>query len=231
MARYSKKRPLKRRGRRRPYKKRRVTVKGVSRKVNKLYSAIEVKHFDQTYVDFRPTITGFLQSLTSMPVGDTDLMRNGDKVTSTSLQLRWQIGGVSVHNLIRFIVLKVRGNLSTVAGGTSAVTMRDRIFQNAAASGLGRPWLWKYNVDYFRSSGARILYDSFHDLYPTSQGTEPVTRNVYGKKKFHHRQNLQYTAGNLSANHEIVLLCWGEALLSADAPYFSFSSRLNYIDL
>lgn len=231
MAKNFKKRPLKRRGRRRPYKKRRVTVKGVSRKVNKLYSAIEYKHYDQTYIDFRPTQTGFLQSLTDMQVGDTDLMRNGDKVTTTSLQIRYQIGGVIDHNLIRFVILKVRGNPATTVGSASASVMRDRIFQNAGTAGLGRLWLWKYNLDYFRSSGARLLYDSFHDVVPTSGGNEPISKNIYGKKKFIHRQNLQFTAGLQQANSEIVLICWGGQVSSVNAPYFSYTTRLNYIDL
>lgn len=231
MAKYSKKRPFKRRGRRRPYKKRRVTVKGVSRKVQKLYSAIEYKHYDQTYIDYRPTRVGFVQSLTDMQVGDSDLMRNGDKITTTSLQFRYQIGGVLDHNLLRFVILKIRGNSSTIVNAGSASVMRDRIFQNTGIAGLGRPWLWKYNLDYFRSSGARILFDSFHDLYPSSGGNEPISKNVYGKKKFIHRQNLQFTGGTTQANHEIFLYCWGDQTNSVDAPYFSFSTRLNYLDL
>lgn len=230
MAKYSKKRTRPGRRRRGPYKKRRNTIKGVSRKLDKLYSAIEYKHFDRTYIDQRPTRSGIMKCLTDIGIGDTDMLRDGDKVTTTSLQLRIQIGGQAVHNLLRCVILKVRGNMGDTVDD-DAEAMRDNIFQNPATQGLSRMHLWKYNVDYFRNSGAKILYDSFHDLVPTSTGVGTATKNVYLKKKFHFRQNLQYTAGTLRANHGIYLLVWGEQVTDNFAPYFSFTTRLNYIDL
>jgi hypothetical protein len=229
MAKYSKKRSRKGRSRRRPYKKRRNTIKGVSRKLDKLYSAIEYKHWDVTHIDQRPTQAGLVYSLTNMPVGDGDQSRDGDKVTTTSIQFRCQIGQVQLHNLIRFVVLKVRGSRYEIA--PTAASYRDLIFQSPITQGLNRPWLWKYNVDYFRSSGAKILMDSYYDLVPTSIGETSVSKNMYIKKKITHRQNMQYTTGGLRSNHEIILLVFGEQATTSFAPYFSFTTRLNYLDL
>lgn len=229
MAKFSKKRSRKGRTRRRPYKKRRNTIKGVSRKLDKLYSAIEYKHWDTTNIDLRPTQAGLVYSLTNMPQSDGDQGRDGDKITTTSIQFRCQIGQFAVHNLIRFVVLKVRGNRYEIA--PTAASYRDLIFQSPVTQGLGRPYLWKYNVDYFRSSGAKILMDSYYDLVPTSIGDTSAAKTVYIKKKIAHRQNMQYTNGGLRSNHEIILLVFGEQATTDFAPYFSFTSRLNYLDL
>lgn len=237
MAKYTKKRSRKGRARRGPYKKRRNTIKGVSRKVDKLYSAIEYKHFDRTELDSPITALGTCFHLTQIPVGDADNQRDGDKLTTTSLQLRMSLAQNNIErNKLRVLIVKVRD--ATNLDHQNGIIMRDRIFQSPIIQGATKPFLWKYNVDYFRSSGARILYDQYFDLsqptYVAIAGSDPdqgVPKTKYIKKKFLFRKNIQFTAGTVNQNHGIWLFAWANNALPGDAPRLSFTTRLNYIDL
>lgn len=246
MAKYTKKRSRTSRRRRGAYKKRRNTIKGVSRKLDKLYSAIEVKHYERVNSGVQVTNSGFVLGITGPALGDTDQLREGDKITTTSIQLRMHLEQRHPRwNNMRVVVVKIRGSSSDFA--ITASNMRDRIFQTPGLTPTN-PFLWMYNVDYFRSSGAKILYDSCHRLQSqkivnhapiTQQGDvqnqggwgDGVLKSIFIKKKFLHRQNIQFTAGGANHNHQVLLLAWSETNDPLTAPALSYSTRLNYIDL
>jgi len=218
--------PYKRPYRKRPYRKRRVnrkpgkpTVASVNRKVMKIQRAIEYKHLD-TFYSNTVGLTGTVFPITNAIQGISDSQRVGDKLTTTSVMIKFMLSQYDApFNSFRVICLRARSGATTPAIG------------NVLLTGTGPqsqlPSLWMYNIDWFRSGKAKILYDKCFVLQgPNSDEPGTITRSV----KLPFRTNVQFQGGASNANSQIYMMVVSDSG-TVPNPRVSINVRLNYLDL
>ena len=208
----------KRTNRRKSYKKRPTTL-SLSRRLNKLTSAVEYKHVDFS-MNAGISNSGYFTSLTDIPQGDGDLQRDGDKVTVTSVQLRLQLhGGDIPYNNIRIIIFKWNNLYQTP-------TVNDLLL---VPSGAGvQPHCWMYNLDAMRARpGFKILMDRTYQNQTANNQNNKKAVNIF--KKIPYRTNLQYQAGSLTGN-SLYMFAISDSAIS-NHPVLSGMKRVNFIDI
>lgn len=215
------KRPYRKRARgRRPVRRtRKPTVASVNRKVMKIQKAIEYKHLD-TFYSNTVGLGGTVFAITGALQGVSDSQRVGDKITTTSLMIKYMLSQYDApFNTFRVICLRARSGASVPAVG------------NVLLTGTGPqstlPSLWHYNIDWFRSGKAKVLYDKCFTLQgPNTDEPGTITRSV----KIPFRTNIQYQGGTINANNQIYMMVVTDSG-TVPHPPVSVNVRINYLDL
>ena len=202
-----------------PYAKRkRATVATLTRKVRKIEKAIEWKHADfSTAVSV--STAGSLHNLTAIPVGDTDVTRDGDKLTISSIMIRGEVSAGDVpYNHLRIVFF----TFNTTAQQPAVVTL----FNTAAFP--NSPHLWFYDIDQFRSrKGMKILSDR---VYKTRSYDGQNIHSVTFYKKIKRRINVQYFNQSIVSGQSIFMLCLSDSNVLPH-PSLNLHTRINYCDL
>lgn len=217
--------PYKRPYRKRPYRKRRVnrkpkpTVASVNRKVMKIQQAIEYKHLD-TFYSNTVGLSGTIFPITNALSGLLDTNRVGDKITTTSVMLKYQLSQHDTpFNTFRIVVIRSRA--------ANQVPNMSDIYVVGSGLQAAHPGLWHYNIDYFRSSKAKIVYDRVHTLQGPN-AAEP--RVITVSKKVPFRQNVQFIGGSTQANNQLFVVIVSDSG-TPNHPLCQLNARINYFDL
>lgn len=207
------------RKRKRTYRKPKLSLKNINNKIKKIQTAIEYKHLD-TFYSNSVGLTGTIFPITNSLSGLNDSQRIGDKITTTSCMIKFQLNQYDgPYNTFRIIVLRSRSGASVPALGN--------VFIVGSGTQSTLPTLWHYNLDYFRSSKAKILYDKCFTLQgPTA--TEPKSISV--SKKIPYRTNVQFQGGTTTANNQLYVLIVSDSGTPSH-PRASMNVRINYFDL
>jgi len=213
--------------RKRPYRKRRVnrkpkaTVASVNRKVMKIQRAIEYKHLD-TFYQNTVDLTGTVFPITNALQGTVDTARVGDKLTTTSVQIKYQLSQYDApYQTFRVVCLRSRGSAGNVPPTLSDVYIQGTGPQTQV------PAVWLYNLDYFRSSQAKVLYDRVFTLQgPNADEAKTISRSI----KIPFRSNIQFIAGSASANNHLYMMIISDSG-TTPSPRVVANVRINYLDL
>lgn len=209
----------KRRYKRKTNYKKRTSVASVARKLNKLHKAIEYKHHDSE-INVQVSNAGYFINLTEVPQGDQDIERDGDKITTTSVQFRLQLyGGDIPYNNCRIVLFKWNNLYQTPGVGD--------LFLQPTSSSI-QPHLWQYNLDRIRARpGFKVLYDKTITNTTANNEVNKKATNLFRKIKF--RSNLQYTGGSTYGNSLYMFLISDSAV--SNHPLISGTKRVNFMDL
>lgn len=218
--------PYKRPYRKRPYRKRRVnrktgkpTVASVNRKVMKIQRAIEYKHLD-TFYSSTVGLTGTVFPISNALQGISDSQRVGDKLTTTSVMIKYMLTQYDVpYNTFRVVVLRARSGGAQPAIGN--------VFLQGSGPQAALPSLWMYNIDWFRSGKAKILMDKTIVLQgPNDAEPGHITRSM----KIPFRTNVQFQGGSQGANNQLYVMIVSDSG-TTPSPRVSVNVRINYLDL
>lgn len=187
--------------------------------VNKLKREIEHKYLDINEVPVNIVLgTGFMERLTSISQGQTDITRVGDKATLTSLNLKYQITGGDATNLLRVIVYQWHPN-STLAAPTAANVMQ---YFNI---GDNREVLSPYTHDY--KGQFTILFDRLHSTTLVGSNQAISWQGYVSLRRA--RKQLEFTAGGQEAANHIYLLVLGDST-AVTHPTFTYLARVMFTD-
>jgi len=208
-----------RKKRKRTYRKSKLSLKSVNNKIKKIQSAIEYKHLD-TFYSNTVSLTGTVFPISNALQGISDSQRVGDKLTTTSVMIKFMLSQYDApYNTFRVICLRARSGATTPAVGNVLLT------GSGPQSQL--PSLWYYNIDWFRSGKAKILYDKCFVLQgPNADEPGTLTRSV----KIPFRTNIQFQGGATNANNQIYMMVISDSG-TAPNPQVSVNVRINYLDL
>lgn len=207
--------------RRRPVRRtRKPTVASINRKVMKIQKAIEWKHLD-TFQDTPVSLSPFIYGLTNPVQGLFSTDRIGDKITTSSIQLRFQIDQAdSAYNFMRVCVFRQRD-----LNHPSLLLDANTFFNTGSGSQAALPTLWQYNLSYFRNSSAKVVMDKIFKVQNSNNNNAK-----YFQIKIPYRRNIQYEDGTLRQNEQLILFAVSDST-AASHPTLSITTRLNYCDL
>jgi len=205
--------------RKRTYRKPKLSLKSVNQKIKKIQTAIERKHLD-TFYSNTVGLSGTVFAITGALQGVSDTQRIGDKITTTSIMIKYMLSQHDApYNTFRVVCVRARSGATVPAVGN--------VFLNGSGPQSTMPSLWHYNLDWFRSGKAKILYDKCFTLQgPNTDEPGTITRSV----KIPFRTNIQYQGGTISANNQIYMMVITDSG-TVPHPPVSVNVRINYIDL
>jgi hypothetical protein len=185
----------------------------------KIQKAIEYKHLD-TFYSNTVGLTGTVFPISNALQGMSDSQRVGDKLTTTSVMIKYLLSQYDApYNTFRVICLRARSGAATPALGSV-------LLQGSGPQSL-LPTLWHYNIDWFRSGMAKILYDKCFVLQgPNSDEPGTITRSI----KIPFRTNVQFQGGSAGANNQLYMLVVTDSG-TAPSPRVNVNVRINYLDL
>lgn len=211
--------PYKRTNKKRTYRrKKRPTAASVSKRLNRLQKAIEYKHADQA-ISASVSSSGYFQNLTQIPQGSSDITRDGDKLTVTSVSFRMELySGDSPYNHLRLVLFRWNNLYQTP-------TLND-LFLIGPSTVATYNYMW--NVDTIRARpGFKVLYDRTISNKVSNDGSSKL--NTLIRKKIPFRTNLQFQAGGLVGS-SLYLFAISDSGI-ATHPVLSGMVRTNYFDL
>lgn len=213
-------------GKRKNYAKRkkntrkpRLTLDSVNTKIKKIQKAIEYKHLDTFYND-QVGLGGNVYPVSNPPQGLLDVNRVGDKITITSVMLKMILTQYDApYNTFRVLILRSQSS--------AAAPSINNVFLVGSGPQAKNPAAWFYNLDFFRSSKAKVLYDRTYTLQGLNSA-EP--RTITLSKKIPFRQNVQFQGATTIANNQLYVMVVTD---SANIPHpdLVINTRINYFDL
>jgi len=199
-----------------------IAVKSIVKSI--LHEEQELKFFDtsQALVNLSTAWTIF-QPLTNPAQGDTDSLRDGDRLKPHSITLHYQFVASQIASQVRIIVFRWKPNNTAIAPAVASIII--------TAAGQQSP-LGNYNRDL--RDQYTILYDENHPMgvYVVAAGTatvataptEVVQRVVFDKR----HPAIQFTGGSTSGtNHIYVMACTDD---TATQPQIGYVSRMLFTD-
>ena len=214
---YKKKSAVNRRRKKRSYTKSK-SYKSLDNKISKIQRAIEWKHLDMFH-QLTASTSGSILNLTAGAQGDADNSRDGDKITTSSLQVRGSIEQNDVpYNKVRITVVRVPTN------HWSTIT-KDMVYIYSHSTD---PQLWMYNLDSFRSSKLKVMYDKCFVVKSITDSVGDGVRNFQFKIPF--RYQVQYAGGTTACNQALYVFINSDSTLGPH-PTVDMMTRLNYCDL
>jgi len=228
--------PVKKTFRKKTMKKRtyrkKSTHRGFKQFARKVISAAGEKKYYPTEIPFQTVDdAGYIYQLSAVPQGDTDLKRDGDQLTLTSLELRycWTTGPISTAQLYGFARMIVFQWFSSDLA--DAPTLNEILGVPTTAS---LQYLMSYNHDH--RFQFRVLLDrSFK--WTNSDSSQYNNNSISGPyrsfiKKFA-KHKIQYLSGTTLGFNNIYILLVSNSLSASAAntkPLFNLEAKLNYTD-
>lgn len=181
------------------------------------------KNIENKFLDLNEVPTnivqgiGFLERLTPISQGTTDVTRIGDKVRLKALFLDYQIVCSDATNLVRVVVFQWHPQTNLVAATLT------EIFQYFAI-GDNREVLSPYVHDY--GDQFRVLYDRLYTLDLASAYTKSF-KGVISLKRA--KKQMAYAAGGSQGSNQLYIAVLSDSS-AASHPTFTYVSRVIYED-
>jgi len=194
------------------------------RQVKRLIKApMEHKYYEHNVSLVGAPSSGLFVQTSTIPQGDTDGTRDGDKLTLTSMNVSGSVYCGDVTNIVRLIFLQWRPPTSP--------SLTDILGKGADGTNVDVYSL--YNHD--KRSQFKILFDRSWSLAgygttssPYGQDTEKLFRVNISKKLV---KDLQYVNGSsTSGSNQIFYIALSDSIATPN-PTFTFVMRMNYVDV
>lgn len=213
-----------RRGKYKKYKKFYRKYRKNSKLATKAYvKRIIARQIEDKYLDTNETPTnliegvGFIERITSISQGTTDVTRIGDSVMLKNITIWFQVTGPDTSNMVRVIVFQWHSNTNFVAPTIGDVLQYFAIGDNRE---IMSPYVFDYKDQF------RVLYDKFIGLDAVSN-YQYATRIIIPAKKLTRR--MQFVGAGLNASNHVYILAVSDSTGVAH-PGFTFLSRVVYED-
>lgn len=206
-----------------PRKRRRYTKKRTVSTVKRIIGRLaEKKRNIREFATADISTTGNIFDLSIVPKelaadDSTDLKREGDKLTITSLDFIAHITVGDTSNICRFIIFKWKPD------NTTAPTKGD-ILKDADATALDT--LRRYNED--TSSQYKVCYDRVVNLDSNGRRTTSLRRKLYGKALGSPKLTFSSNDGTVGQGKYYLLVVSDSG--AASHPTFSAVTRSEYYD-
>lgn len=168
-------------GRRRRYRKRRrgLSLRKLNWKINTVAKNVrpELKHYDTDLSGNYVNVDSFVQGLTAIGQGDTDVLRDGTKIMIKSLQIRFALSATSDITELescRLVLVKTNWNNATEVAPTWA-----NVFKETNVNSLRE-------IDGQRSQQFQVLWDRTFKLMYDTDGTMRNRVDTKIFKRFNH---------------------------------------------
>lgn len=162
-------------------------------------------------VDF----SGAIIDVSAIAQGDGDTNRNGDQLTLTSYELKYNWVQADTTNLVRTIIFQWLPNTSAGAPTVGSVLI-------AAPLGTATAPLAVYDHD--NRYNFRILYDKLHRL----DAAHVIQGNEIMITKFA-RNRIQFNGGATTGSNRIYILIISDSAAAAH-PTFYYDNKINFRD-
>lgn len=214
--------PMKRRGRRRFYRKRRFTKRAVATKayVKKLVrKEAETKYWDLSTASQPYSIAlgaTTILDLTEVPQGTTDVTRVGDKLTIRGLDIRMDAIIADTTNVIRCIIFQWYINTN--------ITLSNPLGSQVLQDITTYPHLSNYHHD--NNNQFHILYDTMIQL--GAQGPQARVWHVKPNLKWA-KKTVEFSGGGTNGANKLYMLLVSDSS-AVSHPTVRIQSRLRFDD-
>lgn len=187
-----------------------VAVKNLALKTIK--STSEWKHFTTSSTTSADT-SGAIVDFCQVPVGDTDITRDGDMIRASSMTIRGILSNGDDYNAIRVIFFQWHTSL--------AVPTTTNILNIVAGYEIQSP----YEVD--QGGEYKILYDKTFNIFSRYSG-QTMYRTFKTKLRLP-RPKIQFRGSGLNAENKVYMLLLSDSNATVH-PSLSLVTKLNFMD-
>lgn len=187
-----------------------LKIQRMNSRLNKLLAGVEKKHYDITAVSLSPTsTTGSVLILSDVDEGDSNVTREGEKITHTSSRFRGEVtineasAPVPTSTLIRIMLVKQKTNATPALNGVLAVgniyaplnksfrklvtVVYDRTFvvdKNRPTVKLDIRYNQSFQIEYSGALGTDLARNGFYMLAISDQAALVPTIQGYFRMNF-----------------------------------------------